>query len=417
MKHDLLSAIAVAFLLNGGSLAWADWPQFGGPTRDGVAVLEEGQSLVREEPSGGLPALWKHAVGPGFAAPVVAEGLAVIYHRQGEYMILEALDSTSGEPRWKTEIPTQYRDDFGFDPGPRSSPTIASGKVFTYGPDGMFHAHDLKSGRLLWNHDLAKEVGSPKGFFGRACSPLVAGNLVLLNAGEPGKGVVAFQVEDGTPVWTASTAEASYSSPVLLPRSGGDPVAVFFTREGLSIVDSAKGEVLGEAAFRPGMHASVNAARPVIIPPDRIFLTTSYGVGAGLWHFNEDGLRELWKDREAFDAHYATPVLFEGHLYGFSGRQETRQTIRCIEAATGTVRWNSERFAAGSILRVGSDLVALTERGELVLGAASPDGFEPFLRSQILKSGHRSAPSFSDGCLFARDGENAICVRIVRPVE
>jgi outer membrane protein assembly factor BamB len=169
--------------------------------------------------------------------------------------------------------------------------------------------------------------------------------------------------------------------------------------------------VLIEEGYRAKMHASVNAATPLMVGKDRVFLSACYDVGAAVWEIDPGAgsKRDLWARGDVLDAHYATPVLVGGKLYGFHGRQETGQELRCIDLLTGKVLW-SEAFPTGSVIASGNQLVILTEKGELVLAPADPKVFKPSARGQILGATTRAIPALADSHLYARDSKRLVCV-------
>src|SRR5215471_10327383 len=203
------SVLATALLLP--VIGWAsDWPQFLGPTRNAVYPgLDLADSWSKEGP----PVVWQKNVGQGFSGPVVASGKLILFHRIENRETVESIDAQTGKELWKFDYPTAYRDDFGFDEGPRATPAIADGRVYTYGAEGALNCTDLSTGKNLWSVNTQKEFHAPKGFFGIACSPLVEGDAVLLVVGgRNGAGTVAFNKNDGNMVWKTSDDEASYSS-------------------------------------------------------------------------------------------------------------------------------------------------------------------------------------------------------------
>ena len=140
----------------------------------------------------------KKDVGQGFSAPVVAQGRLILFHRLGDKEVIEALDAATGKPVWKFDYATRYRDDFGFDEGPRAAPTIADGRVYTFGAEGTLHCLDFKTGKKIWSVDTHSKFQVRKGYFGAACSPLVDEGRVLMNiGGSPGAGIVAFDASHG----------------------------------------------------------------------------------------------------------------------------------------------------------------------------------------------------------------------------
>lgn len=391
------------------AVAWAgDWPQFLGPQRDGKAAGDV--ALIKELPGDGYSILWKRECGAGFAGPVVSGGRVILFHRAGGKNVVEAMEAATGKPVWKEEWGTAYEDDFGFDDGPRSCPTVDAGQVFCYGADGTLTALQFTDGKLLWRKDLEKELHSAKGFFGRACAPLVTEKSVLIAAGGEGAGVAAFDRKTGEVQWKALNEEAGYASPILMrPPQGAR--AVFFTREGVAGLVPDTGKVAFTEKFRARMHASVNAATPVAVDATHVFTTASYDTGGALWEIGKDDtLTATWRGVGKMDCHYSTPVLVDGNLYGFHGRQEQGQELRCVGANDGKVKW-SVPLDAGHVIASGKQLIILTERGELILTTASSDKAPDFsVRGEILRGGHRAPPALADGLLFAKDKSRFVCV-------
>ena len=406
---------AIAFAVATASICGtsiADWPQFLGPERDGVA---RDQKILPAFPGDEPEIVWSRPVGSGFAGPAVADQVVYLFHRRGDRAVLEALSSDKGEPKWTFEYATNYRDDFGFDNGPRAVPLVADGKIYLFGAEGMLHCVEAAKGERVWAKDLRTELDADKGFFGRASSPLLAGGtLVLQVGGAGGSGVVGFDPKTGAMKWKATDHEAGYASPIAA-EIDGDEYVLLFTREGLVCLDPADGQVLIEQKRRAAMHASVNAATPVLVSPGQVFLSACYDVGAAVLKLDPGAkmAAPLWDEGGRLDCHYATPVLKDGHLYGFHGRQETGTVMRCIEAATGEIAWTSERIAAGSVTLCGDTLLILTERGELILAEATKAGFKPGARGQILGDGARAFPALADGRLYARDKKRMVCVKLV----
>lgn len=408
----ILRAFVFAFAL-GSSLFAQDWPQILGPNRNGIYT---GPEIVPSFPRSGPPALWKRDVGAGFAGPAVVGDRLILFHRVKNRETVEAMDANTGKTIWTFDYPTSYRDDFGFDEGPRAVPVIAGERVFTHGADGMLHGIDLASGKMLWSVDTRKVFDAPKGYFGVASSPVVDGNRVLVNVGgtkglgppKPGEGggIVAFDAASGKTLWTATSDEPSYSAPIVADI-GGQHTGVFFTRTGLVAVDPANGKVLYQYRWRSRQAASVNAATP-IVTGDKIFLSSSYSTGAVLLQVANNSVKPIWSGDESMSNHYSTSVLKDGYLYGFDGRQEFGQTLRCVELATGKVMWNVDGFGAGTLLVAGETLVIMRESGELALAPASPKAFRFNARAQLIKGVVRAYPALANGRYYVRnDGQLA----------
>jgi len=425
-----------------------DYPQHLGPTRDGRV---SGEGIAAAWPAAGPAELWRRAVGEGFAGPAVSDGKLVLFHRVDDREVVEAFDATSGERLWSTGYPTSYRDDFGFDEGPRAVPTIAGGRVFTFGAQGVLQALDLATGERLWTIDTHERFAVPKGFFGAASAPLVAGGRVMVNvggsgagvgggrssggpgggpggaeggsattkgamaegsggAGVAGAGIVAFDAATGEVLWSATDHGASYSTGVMTTL-GGRTAALFFTREGLVEIDPADGSVRADFRWRSRSAASVNAATPLVID-ERVFLSASYNTGAVLLARGADGFTPVWSSDDVLSNHYATSVRHRGYLYGYHGRQEYSPSLRAVELATGAVAWSIDRFGGGSILVAGDTLLILREGGELVLAEASPAAFTPIARARILAGTVRAYPAVAGGILYARNERELVAVRL-----
>ena len=406
MRRFLLYVSAVVALAAGVRAvaldAAQDWPQHLGPERNGVY---RGPALAEIWGAQGPRVVWRKPVGQGFSGPVVAQGRVILFHRIANEEVVEALDARTGAPQWRYAYATGYRDDFGFDEGPRAVPVVVNGVVYTFGAEGQLHALDLAKGTRLWSEDTMRRFKVPKGFFGAAGSPLVEDGRVLANVGGPGAGIVAFDAKTGTVLWTATNDQASYSS-AAGATIAGRRLALFLTRAGLLGLDPASGAVEFQRPWRARMAASVNAATPLVIG-DLIFVSAQYGPGAGVFRVQGKTLMEVWASDEVLSNHYATSVHFDGHLYGYHGRQEFGPSFRAVDLRTGTVRWSEDRFRAGSVILAGDRLVILRESGELILAAASPDRFRPLARAQVLPATVRAYPALSDGYLFVRN-ENTL---------
>ncbi len=384
----------------------ADWPQFLGPTRNAISS-ETG--LAKKWPDKGPPVVWEREVGEGFSAPVVAGGTLILFHRIGDEDLVVALDAATGKPLWKSASPTKYADPLGKGDGPRATPLIAGGQVFTLGADGTLHCLDLKDGKTVWEKALARDYEMRPSYFGVGSSPLLEGDLLLVNVGAKEAGIVAFDRRTGKEVWKATDDEASYSSPVAATIDGVRHV-IFFTRNGLVDLDPKDGKVRASKRWRARINASVNAATPLVIG-DMIFLSASYGTGAVLLRAGKEGVEEVWKGDQSLSCHFNTPVHKDGYLYGLDGREDTgTPSLRCVELKTGRVKWEQERFGCASLILADGQIIGLTEHGELVLFEATPERYKEKSRAAVLKAPPcRAEIALADGRLYGRDGKRLVC--------
>jgi outer membrane protein assembly factor BamB len=402
--HLLAVALVLTFAL---SAVASDWPQFLGPTRNGVSP-ETGLTTAWSKE--GPPVLWQRRVGRGWSSPVVVGNRLILFHRRGEKEVVECLDASNGKEQWKFEYPTAYVDDFNFDPGPRSTPLIEGDRVYTLGAEGRMHCLELATGKKIWDRPLNDEYKVRKGFFGVATSPVLEGDLLLLNIGGRDAGIVALHKDSGKEVWRATNHAASYSSPVVATIDGVRH-ALFFSREGIVSLDPANGKERFSKHWRSRMDASVNAASPVVVG-NEVFFSACYDTGAILLTARKDGFDEVWNNDESMANHYGTSIYNDGYLYGFHGRQETKAHLHCIEWKTGKVQWTRERFGCGSIIRAGDDLIILTEDGDLALVAATPKVYNQKARAHVLGTGCRAQIALANGRLYARDTLRLVCVEL-----
>jgi outer membrane protein assembly factor BamB len=384
----------------------ADWPQFLGPERDGTST-ETG--LARTWPRTGPPLVWQKDVGEGFSGPVVAGERLILFYRIKGQEIIECLNAVTGASLWKSAYPTSFDDDFRKGDGPRSTPVIADKRVVTLGADGVLTCLDLESGRVLWTKMLLKEYRVPPSYFGVGTSPVVDDGLVLVNVGAANAGIVAFKLADGTETWKATSDPASYSSPVVRTIAGTKH-AIFFTREGVVILDPKAGSVRYRQRWRARIDASVNAATPLVIG-DEVFFSASYETGALLLKLRKVGAEVVWSDDKIMSNHYNTCVYRDGFLYGCNGRQESGASLRCVDLKNRRIQWNQEGFGCASAVLAEGLLILLTERGELILVEATPTKYHELARAQVLEAGPcRAQIALANGNLYARDRGKLICL-------
>ena len=209
-------------------------------------------------PKNGPPVVWEKDVGEGFSGPVVVGDRVILFHRVGDEEVVECLSAADGATKWKKGYPTNYRDSYGKGDGPRSTPLVADGRVYTLGADGVLQCLKLEDGDKVWRRALHEDYEVAKGFFGVATSPLLEGGRLLVNVGGAnGAGIVAFDKDDGKEVWKADDHDASYSSPVAadlgrqasgrLPHPRGAGVARPSRRHGplqqtLAVADGSLGQ-------------------------------------------------------------------------------------------------------------------------------------------------------------------------------
>ncbi|HIA47256.1 MAG TPA: alcohol dehydrogenase [Candidatus Hydrogenedentes bacterium] len=384
-----------------------DWPRFLGPRRDGTSS-ETG--FLTEWSEDGPPVLWERHIGEGYGAPVISKGKLIFFHRIDDHEVIECVNAEdASQVFWTQRYPTTYVDDYGSNNGPRSSPTIDGEHVYTYGAQGMLTCVDFQTGSVLWQRQVNKEYRVHKGFFGAGSAPVIDDNLLLLNVGGPGAGIVAFDKISGETVWKTSDDEASYSTPIIATVHG-ERLALFHTADGFLAVETKTGKVQYRYPFRSPAAASAIAATPVLLD-DIVFLSGSYQIGAVALKLTPDGLQEVWRSPTAMQSHWATSVYHEGYLYGVTGRHEQGSKLRCIEFLTGKVVWTADRgISRASYVMAAGYLIAVGERGEFALIKVTPEGYTEKSRAKVMRYQVRTPPVLSHGLVYIRSERKLKCL-------
>jgi outer membrane protein assembly factor BamB len=392
-----------------GAVFADDWPCFLGPTHDGVSAET---NLLARWPDGGPPVVWKREVGLSYSSPSLVASRLFLFHRVGDEEVLECLDAATGARQWRTGYPTAYVDQYGYNNGPRSTPLVADGRVYTFGAEGKFHCFEVATGKLLWGRHLNQEYQVPQNFFGVGSSPLLEGKLLLINVGGPnGAGIVALDKDTGKTVWQATDEGASYASP-LCATINGRRWAFVFARGGLVTLDPQTGKVFWRLPYRSRTYESVNAASPVVVG-DQVFISASYRTGGALLRVKEDTFDTLWHD-EVMSTHWATAICRDGHLYGFDGRHESGTKLRCVEWATGKLKWERENLGRGSMIYADGRFIMISERGRLILARLTPEGAEEISGVQLLEYPCWIAPVLANGLLYVRNEGRLFCLDLRR---
>lgn len=400
--------------------AGSDWPGFLGPAGDGSSP-ETG--IIAPWPKAGLKKLWDCRLGSGYAPPSIAAGQLYHFDRVADDNRLCCRNAATGELLWSHTTPTQYEDSYGYDPGPRACPVIDGDRVYAYGADGVLVCVAAGTGKEVWKLDTREKYRFHQNFFGVGSTPVVFGDLLLVAVGGSLKGpkpfdlreakgnntaIVALDKTTGVEKWTVSDELASYSSPVV-KTIDGKPVGLYFARGGLLGFDPKAGTELFRHKFRSKMLESVNAANPVVVG-DQILLSECYENGTTLVRYAGGKVTTVWSDAAkdrgdfALSSHWCTPVFHDGHVYGCSGRNANDGELRCVEFATGTVKWAERRTTRCTLLKVDGHLISLGEQGELRLIKLNPAKYDEVSRWEVPGLGYPSwaPPALSCGVLYVR---------------
>jgi outer membrane protein assembly factor BamB len=391
----------------------ADWPQWLGPTRDGISP-----EVVRpwKDPP---KVVWRQPVGEGHSSPVVAQGQVFLHTKvkEKDEEELTAFDARTGVVQWRVSYPrAAFKSLFGH--GPRATPAVQGGRVYTFGITGVLTCFDTATGKQAWQADTLAQFGAKNLFFGVSTSPLVEGHRVLVNVGGKGASVVAFDKDKGHVLWKSLDDPASYSSPIRFEHDQREQV-VFLTQRGLVSLNPADGTPYWQFPLVDKLLES--STTPVRAGDLLVGSSITYG-SVGLRLETKEGnpaVREVWKD-PSLTCYFSTPVPVGGeHLYMVIGKLplgggKAEASLRCVEAKTGKELWTRARVGKyhAALIRTGDGkLLLLDDASNLVLLDPDPKEYRELARAAIC--GETWAhPALADGRLFVRDEKELLCLQV-----
>lgn len=394
-RHFILALLAAPVFA-------ADWPAFRGPTRDGVSA-EKGWKA--EWSADGPPVAWKAEVGLGFSSIVVANGRAATAgHADGKDTVF-CWDAASGKELWKHSYPAELGDKF-YEGGTTGTPTFEGDRLYWLSRWGDLICFDAANGKVLWQTNVQKDTGAPIPTWGYTGAPLVQENLLVLNVGDAG---AAVDKSTGKLVWKSAAKDCGYSTPLPITL-GGKALALLANADNYVAVDVKT----GAEAWRQRWvtQYNVNAANPVLAD-GQMFLSTGYGKGGGLFKISASGSEQVWKTK-ALRTQMNAAVLHGKHLYGVDGDTTEKAALKCLDFATGKEVWTEPGFGSGGVIVADGKLIALSAIGEIIIAPASPDGFKPSTRAQVLGPKCWTAPVLANGFVYCRNSKGQIAVLDVR---
>lgn len=401
-SEGILAPFAVSLSVGGedDSAGFTEWHQWRGPKRDGIS---RETNLLTNWPSSGVPLLWKVPGGDGFSSLAVSEGrLYTMVDRDGAEWVI-CLDTETGMELWKVRSADSYKEYQGGN-GPRSTPTIDQERVYTLGATGALFCLDKKSGKVEWQRNILQDFGAENLHWGTSTSPLVEGELLLVNVGAPGASVVAFNKHNGEVVWKTLDDIAGYSSPIAITVDGVREI-VFFGGKSIFGVSPQDGSLHWR---HPWMTLSeMNIATPIFSDP-YLFVASGRGTGSGVFRLGRNGdsvkADVVWSDT-IMQNHFNSCVLIEGHVYGFDN-----SILKCVRLEDGETVWADRSVGKGALIAAQGHLFIVGERGMVGVAEASPEAYREVGRMQVLEYKSWTPPALSGGKLFIRDQKNIACL-------
>lgn len=418
-----------------------DWPQWMGPQRDGE-WSETG--ILESFPKDGLKILWRKPINGGFSGPAVVGGRVFVtdYVRnsgdakpapttrnelQGSERVL-CLDAATGEEIWKHEYDCAYA--ISYPAGPRCTPTVENGRVYTLGAMGDLLCLDAADGRVIWSKNLPKAYNAPLPLWGYAGHPLIDGPRLVCMAGGENSAVVALEKESGKEVWTAlTTPEIGYSPPTLI-EAGGTRQLLIFHGKSLNSLNPQTGELYWTERLAPGYAMSIMSPR---MDGDYLFAGGYNNQSIGLkLDANRPAVTKVWQGgRDIGLAPVSgTPFVDRGVAYGIDGNG----LFRAVRIDTGARLWSTAKPVNGSdnenrsganegatfVTRNGNRYFIFGENGDLVIARLSPEKYDEVSRVKLLEPvgvglGRNivwSHPAYSNRCVFARNDREILCASL-----
>jgi outer membrane protein assembly factor BamB len=379
-----------------------DFPQFLGPDRNlGTYRIALARDWTAKPPR----LVWQRAIGAGHSAFSAVNGFAVTMEQRDDEELVTCYDLLTGDLKWSNSLTARHATIPG-GTGPRSTPTIYGGRVFAMGATGVLRCLDGTNGRLIWSKNLLEETGTPPDdeanqvLWGRAGSPLIVDNMVVVPGGGPKMGtkvsLIAFDRETGKKLWQGGDRQVSYSSPALA-RLGGVRQVVIVNEDNITGHNAATGAMLWSYSWPGSSSSNASSSQAVAVGDDRLFVSKGYSGGAALFAVKHDGVgnwttEKIWQHQKNLQTKMTNVVVYKGYVYGLSDG-----ILECVELNEGKRQWKAGHYGHGQILRVRELLLVETDDGEIVLVELSPESHRELGRFQAI-----DGQTWNNMCLYGR---------------
>jgi len=390
--------------------AQSEWPQFGGPNRN---FMVDDPGLTGDWPAAGPKVLWQRALGDGYSGTSVSGGVAFTMFKRGVDDITTAIDTKTGKTLWEYAASrnTDRRLDLQFGSGPHSTPLIVDGRLFTVNTVGKLLALDVKTGKLLWTHDLWGELHGSNLDRGYSASPIAWKDTIILPVGGKQQALVAFRQKDGSIAWRREDYDCTFSSPFFIDLNGLTQLVLFYGRQVVGF-NADNGDPQWSVTHRT--EYNLNIALPVYGPDGILVMSSAYDGGSRGIQLTRDGqqtrVKELW-DHKRLRVHHGNMLRLGDYVYGSSG-DFGPAPLTCVNVKDGKVVWQDRALGKSSLLQAGSKTILLSEDGDLALATLSPEGLKIISRASLLRSNAWTAPSLAGGILYVRDRSSIAAVSL-----
>ncbi len=380
-----------------------DFPAYLGANADGTV---DGVSLARDWAASPPREVWRREIGSGWSGFSIAGDFAVTQEQRGDEERTTCHDLHSGDILWSHVENVRHEEPLG-GPGPRATPAISAGRVYSLGATGILNALDLRTGAALWRVDLVEVAGVGRPIYGFAASPVVHDGLVVVVAGgSGGRSLWAFDELTGETVWSGGNAPYGYATPVVGTLAGREQW-VLLSEGSVNGIAAADGSLLWSQAWP---QPTEETAQPKLLPGDRVLVSSGYGVGAKLYRLSagETGIdvETVWESIR-LKAKFSDYVIHEDHVYGLDDG-----ILTAVRLDDGGRAWKRGRYGHGQLLLVGTVLLIQAEDGSVALVEARPDEYVEHARIDVLEGKTWNHPALAGSSLLVRNAREAVLLEL-----
>ncbi len=379
-----------------------EWPGFRGLHRDGVVP---GVRIDTDWAKSPPAQLWRQPVGPGWSSFAVSGGLLYTQEQRGSAEVVACYNETTGKPVWTHRDAARFWES-NAGPGPRATPTLSNGRVYTFGATGILNALDSRTGVAVWSRNAATDAAKKTPGWGFASSPLVVDDLVVVAVA--GK-LAAYDRATGKPRWFGPDGGDGYSSPQLFTIAEV-PQILLMSQHGATSVAPADGAVLWDYPW----HSDTRIVQPAITPDgDVLMIAMAAAGGTGMRRISVAHGPGGWTPTERWTSASLKPyfndfVIHKGHAFGFDG-----SILACIDLTDGKRNWKGGRYGNGQLILLPDQdlLLVLSEDGELALVGAVADEFKEIARFPAIEGKTWNHPALAGDTLLVRNGQEMAAFR------
>ncbi|MFT5051241.1 MAG: outer membrane protein assembly factor BamB [Chlamydiales bacterium] len=398
-----MSAVALVLVAVPGARAIADdWAQWRGPGKDGISTETEWDSEGREQ------SVWSAEVGMGYSSVTVVDGklFTMGYDKDMEFDVVRCLDAVTGEELWAHAYPSKIWNQYHTG-GTLTTPSVDGDRVYTLNREAQFYCLEVETGEVLWDRALMEEFkGLETPIWGFSASPLILEETIILNLGR----VIALDKKTGKLLWESEDYGHAYGTPLAIDVDGDARLAVF-NGKGLAILSLKDGSAHGMHEWKTEW--DVNAATPVLVGDDQLFISSGYNKGCGLVKVTAEGLEVVWENK-SMRSHMSGVVLWEDNFYGFD-----EKNLTCL-GMDGEKRWSVRDYDNGAVMVADGRLLIVSSKGELIVAEASPEEYTEISKAEVFEAKDKvvywTTPVLVDGRVYCRSSMGDLVCRDHRKI-